>query len=105
VEDLEKPMNAERQGQWPHFSFNLDGPTNTRGPKVVIDEEDNQESTTTAKLLHYHQRFDHVSFAKLQLMAKQGVLPKDMAKCPNLVCMACMFAHRTNDSLPKATIS
>jgi hypothetical protein len=49
-DDWEMPMNAQRQGLGPHFSFNLGGPTKAGDtpPIAVIDEEDFQGTTTTA---------------------------------------------------------
>ena len=43
---------------------------------VVVDEEDRQESTPEAELLMAHHRFQHISFSKLQEMARQGILPR-----------------------------
>ena len=53
-------------------TFHLDGPPMGMLPKpAVIEEEDEMQTTTpTAELLQYHHRFGHVSFAKLQNMAK-----------------------------------
>ena len=50
--------------------------TESQRPTVVIDEEDQVHEMATSELLHEHYKFGHISFAKLQEMAKQGVLPK-----------------------------
>ena len=78
--------------------FDLDGPMPTNqedSMNVVDDEEDCQPTNIAAELLRYHQRYNHLSFAKLQEMAKQGEIPKQMAKCPIPACSACMFAKAT----------
>jgi hypothetical protein len=47
----------------------------------------------TMELPKYHQRMGHISFAKLQLIAKQGALPKHLAKkCKIPVCSSCLYA-------------
>ena len=40
------------------------------------------EEDRFSELLKIHQRMGHMPFAKLQMMAKQGILPKTLAKCP-----------------------
>jgi len=42
-----------------------------------------------------HHRFGHISFKRLQEMAKQGTVPMRLAKCPIPLCTACMFAKAT----------
>ena len=39
-------------------------------------------TSTAIELLQYHQRFGHISIAKLQSMAKQGIILLRLAKCP-----------------------
>ena len=46
---------------------------------IIIDEEDRQKSTPEAELLMAHHRFQHISFSKLQEMARQGILPGRLA--------------------------
>ena len=41
-----------------------------------------------------HQ-FNRIGFAKLQMMAKAGILPKRLAKCNVPVCSACMYGKAT----------
>jgi len=78
-------------------SFDLDGKTIDGGPTpVVIDEEEEKQATTAAQeLLRYHHRFGHVSFAKLQNMARQNIIPRRLANCKAPKCTACMFAKAT----------
>ena len=58
-------------------TFNLDGPTTTGRPKPVLveEEEEKQQTTAAAELLQYHHKYGHISFHKLQKMAKLGILP------------------------------
>ena len=55
-------------------SFNLNGPTTSdmeEVPNVIIDEEDRIAETATAELLRRHYDMGHISFTKLQQMARQ----------------------------------
>jgi len=47
-------------------------------------------SNREAKLLQYYRDFGHVPFPKLQLMAKNGIIPSRLASCPIPTCSACM---------------
>ena len=78
-------------------TFNLVGKTSSPpNPVVIVDEEDKtRNQTPTTELLLYHYGFGHISFTKLQLMAKFGVLPKCLATCNVPVCSACMYAKAT----------
>ena len=49
-------------------------------PTIITDEEDRITETPTAVLLRYHYDMGHISFAKLQQMAKQRVLPHHLSK-------------------------
>ena len=62
---------------------------------VVVDEEDHQESTPEAELLMAHHRFQHISFSKLQEMARQGILPRRLAQCKIPTCSACLCGKAT----------
>ena len=42
-----------------------------------------------------HQRFGHLSFTKLQQMARDGIIPKKFAKCPKPACSSCLYAKAT----------
>ena len=44
------------------------------------------------ELLRFHHQFGHVSFLKLQQMAKLGTIPKRLATCPVPACSACLYA-------------
>ena len=42
-----------------------------------------------------HHRFQHISFAKLQEMARQGILPRKLAHCKIPSCSACLYGKAT----------
>ena len=79
-------------------SFNLDGPMTSdleHVPNIIMDEEDRITETPTAKLLRRHYDMGHISFDKLQQMAKQRVLPHHLSNCAIPVCSACQYAKAT----------
>ena len=92
-----KQASPEQTPEARRADFDLDGPTVTGSPKpVVIDEEEEKQATTAAQeLLRYHHQFGHASFAKLQNMAKQNIIPRRLAKCQVPTCSACLFAKAT----------
>jgi hypothetical protein len=75
-------------------TFNLNGPSTSK-PVVIEEEEDKQPTTEASELLRYHHRFGHISFAKLQNMAKQNIIPRRLANCNVPACTACLFAKAT----------
>ncbi|KAI2512051.1 hypothetical protein MHU86_2339 [Fragilaria crotonensis] len=89
----------------PTVDFNLNGPTTPASegeshshepaPEVIIDEEDRQTHTDMAELLTVHHQYAHAPMAKLQMMAKAGILPKRLSKCRIPVCSACLYAKAT----------
>ena len=62
---------------------------------ILLDEEDRQASTPEAELLIAHYRFQHISFSKLQEMARQGILPRKLAHCKIPSCSACLYGKAT----------
>ncbi len=85
--------NENDASEWPNtVEFDLDGPTGKNRPIIVEDEEDIQPTNLAAEMLRYHHKFGHVSFARLQEMAKLGIIPKRLAKCPVPTCSACLYA-------------
>ena len=58
---------------------------------IVVDEEDRQKSTPEPELLMAHHCFQHIYFAKLQEMARQGILPRKLAHCKIPSCSACLY--------------
>ena len=83
----------------PQQKFSIDGPhvipddqptTNIVEPTFKHSKEG--KISPTEELLKYHQKMGHISFAKLQIMAKEGALPKHLAKCEIPICTSCMYA-------------
>jgi hypothetical protein len=64
-------------------------------PALIKDEEERQTSSMAAGVLHYHFNYNHASIKKLWILAKHGVVPRRLAKCPNPVCSACMYGKVT----------
>ena len=98
-DELRFSQESERMEKDPvPRAFNLDGPTTTdveHIPTIITDEEDRITETPTAELLRYHYDMGHISFAKLQQMAKQRVLPHHLSSCAIPVCSACQYAKAT----------
>ena len=92
--NFDKTPQAQTQGRHNGIPI-VEDDEQDKVPEIVTDEEDRQQTTDAAELLRIHQRFGHISFAKLQLMAKVGILPKKLEKCHPPVCTACMFAKAT----------
>ena len=63
--------------------------------KVTENEEDAKRSSLTSEFLNIHYRSGHMSFRKLQVMAKQGAIPRRFATSPIPVCTACMYGRAT----------
>jgi len=75
----------------------LNGRTKIVSP--IIDEP--IMTSKEAQLLQFHRDFGHIPFSKLQIMAKNGIIPPALAKCPIPACSACMVGmlskKRTRD--------
>ena len=86
-----------------HLSPEQTGMTTRKLPAVIededtsilVDEEDRQASTPEAELLIAHYRFQHIAFSKLQEMARQGILPRQLAHCKIPSCSACLYGKAT----------
>jgi hypothetical protein len=48
-----------------------------------------------AKLMRWHYRLGHLFFPKLKLLAKNGEIPRQLAKIPPLKCTGCLFGAMT----------
>ena len=63
--------------------------------EVQSDQELAQSATTwQAELLRWHYRLGHVSFQKLQRMAKLGYIPKQLANVRIPTCAGCFFGKQ-----------
>ena len=70
------------------------GINNTQGqrPVIIKEGEDKQPTNIAAKMLRFHHQFGHISFHKLQLMAKQEVIPKRLEKVLIPLCLECLYS-------------
>ena len=67
---------------------------NDENPESKISWSGTQDEIpdTPNELLKIHYRFGHISFAKLQIMAKKGIIPRKYATCEIPICQACAYA-------------
>ena len=61
-----------------------------------MDEEEWQDETAVAELLQHHHNMGHLSFTKVQEMAKQGIFSSRIAKCAVPICSLCQYAKATH---------
>ena len=90
--------DATRQTGWVQretpVTFDLNGPKPTT-VNYVTDEEERIPETDAAILMQYHHQFGRISFKRLREMAKQGIIPRWLAKVNTPVCLACEYAKAT----------
>ena len=80
----------------PENMFDLNQDSEEKQADVVTEEEMQKPTENdSAELLRYHHKFGHVSFARLQAMARQGTLPAKLAKCPIPLCASCFYGKAT----------
>ncbi len=82
------------------FEFDLNGPKWTgdtvQTPTIIKDEEDSPKlENAAAEFLKKHHCLNHLSMAKMQLMAKQGIRPKRWVKCDIPICISCLYGKAT----------
>ena len=67
---------------------------NDENPESKISWSGTQDEIpdTPNELLKIHYRFGHISFAKLQIMAKKGIISRKYATCEIPICQACAYA-------------
>jgi hypothetical protein len=80
--------------------FNINGPKESSEdselpPTIIEDEEDTVPQDASAELLRWHHRLGHISFKKLQMMAKTQILPKKLSTCKVPLCTSCLFGKAT----------
>jgi hypothetical protein len=70
-------------------TFILDGP---EGATLVPPDEDQYtEGDVAAEFLFYHQHLGHPPLATIRSLAKQGVFPARLRKCPVPICTSCLY--------------
>ncbi|KAI2498353.1 hypothetical protein MHU86_16164 [Fragilaria crotonensis] len=97
----EAPDTSSQGVDWSHppntpVSFDLDATDRTDLPVVIDDEEDTAvHENPAAEFLRWHHKLNHMSAAKMQSMAKRGLLPKKLAKCQVPTCTSCLYGKAT----------
>ena len=59
---------------------------------VHLSNTSSDQGSTPSQFLKIYQRFGHISFGKLQIMAKKGVIPKNYATYNIPICQAYAYA-------------
>ena len=72
--------------------FNLNGPKSEETKINHKPRHGDTMSKHTHDMLKLHHRLGHIPFRKIQLLAKQGSLPKEYQKCDIPVCTSCEYA-------------
>ena len=85
------------QSQNTPVSFDLNATNRTDLPVIIEDEEDTavSQENPSAEFLRWHHKLNHMSAAKMQSMAKRGLLPKKLAKCQIPTCTSCLYGKAT----------
>ena len=77
-------------------SFDLNATDRTDLPVIIEDEEDTAvPQNIAAEFLRWHHKLNHMSAAKMQSMAKRGLLPSKLAKCQIPTCTSCLYGKAT----------
>jgi hypothetical protein len=94
--------DAEEQGvDWSQppkipVLFDLETTEGADAPAIIKDEEDTAvRDNPAAEFLRWHHKLNHMSAAKMQAMARQGLLPKKLAKCQVPTCTSCSYGRAT----------
>jgi hypothetical protein len=101
VQAPEAPDAKEKGVDWSQspitpVSFDLNATEGTDAPAIIEDEEDTSVRVNPAsEFLRWHHKLNHMSAAKMQAMARQGLLPKKLAKCPVPTCTSCLYGRAT----------
>ena len=72
--------------------FELNGASEGGKSSIQYEKEDERSQNLSAELLRHHQQFGHVSFQRLRLMARAGIIPKRLVNAPIPACSACLYA-------------
>ena len=62
---------------------------------VVKPTQDEEGMPDESLLLRYHMQFGHISFSRLQDIARIGVIPKTLRKSRIHMYSACLYAKAT----------
>jgi hypothetical protein len=76
----------------------LDRPAQSQQvPMIIEDEEDIIPQNASAKFLQWHHKLGHVSPKIIEIRAKIGILPRQLADCHIPLCTACLFGKATKE--------
>jgi hypothetical protein len=75
--------------------FDLDGSNQSLQDQVSPDEEDSRPQDASAEFLRWHFNLNHASPKRIQAMARMGILPARLAKCPVPLCTSCLYGKAT----------
>ena len=83
-------------------------------PHLILQESDAPLlASDQALLTTYHEQLGHTSFAQLQELAKQGIIPKKLANVPPPKCPRCLYgkahkrpwrAHKIDPKIKPSTV-
>ena len=84
-------------------------------PHLIPQEPDTPLlASNQALLMMYHEQLGHTSFAQLQELAKQGIIPKKLANVPPPKCPSCLYGkahkrpwrtHKIDPKIKPSTVS
>ena len=76
----------------PHRTFDFDYPTE----EELQEEQHNPVAHTPheAEFLQLHYKYGHISPLRIQELARQGILPKHLAKCAIPACLSCIYGKQ-----------
>jgi hypothetical protein len=75
-------------------SVNLNGTNSAdtcNDSRITRASLDKPRREPTTELLRMHDKFGHVNFTLLRAMARNGVLPRNLAGCPLPACPSCLY--------------
>ncbi len=102
-EDDDTIKTSNRSGESPPPSYEPSKQAERRGPLTFdpsppeLDEDDSSLAAVDdqAELMRWHYRLGHASFPALKQMAKNGEIPKKLAKVHPPKCAGCLFGAMT----------
>jgi hypothetical protein len=91
----ETPSPSSIEGSIPSLPIDVDFP-NLPGDLPAEDPSVQSTRNKQRRLSVFHERYGHLSFPKLHLMARAGLIPKDLAGVEPPTCPGCAYgkAHR-----------
>ena len=86
---MDQPQGSASKGVTTDFTVN---------PTIIPpdDQDEHLLKSDQAALMRLHEQLGHCSFAQLNQMAEQGIIPRKFAKVPPPKCPSCLYrkAHR-----------